>query len=106
MIFNKIKVWSEKINDYNIVLLSLPEIDRLAILASLKELEKDVFVALLGRNEILYIISTDERLSANEIVKTIIDKTGKKGGGNPAFAQVSVKDVDKPFELVKSVLIS
>ncbi len=106
MIFKKIKVWSEKINEYNLVLLSLPEIDRQAILASLKELEKDVFVALLGRDEILYVISTDERLSAKEIVKNIIDKTGKKGGGNPAFAQVSVKDIDKPFELVKSVLTS
>ncbi len=106
MIFNKIKVWSEKINENNIILLSLPEIERQAILASLKELENDVFVALLGRNEILYIISTDERLSAKEIVKTIIDKTGKKGGGNPAFAQVSVKDIDKPFELVKSILTS
>lgn len=106
MIFNKIKVWSEKIKNYNLALLSLSEIDRQAILASLKELEKDVIVALLGRNEILYIISTDERISAKEIVKTIIDKTGKKGGGNPAFAQVSVKDIDKPFELVKSVLSS
>jgi alanyl-tRNA synthetase len=106
MIFNRIKVWSEKIKDYNLALLSLPEIDRQAILASLKELEKDAVVALLGRNEILYIVSTDERLSAKEIVKTIIDKSGKKGGGNPAFAQVSVKDIDKPFELVKSVLTS
>jgi alanyl-tRNA synthetase len=106
MIFNNIKVWSEEIKEYNLVLLSLPEIDRQAILASLKELEEDVLVALLGRNEILYIISSDERLSAKKIVKTIIDKTGKKGGGNPAFAQVSVKDIDKPFELVKSVLNS
>ncbi|MFW9852237.1 MAG: alanine--tRNA ligase-related protein [Candidatus Thorarchaeota archaeon] len=106
LVFKKIKLWSEKLNEYNIVLLSLPEIDRQAILASLKELEKDVFVVLLGRNEIMYLISTDERLPAKEIVKKIIDKTDKKGGGNPAFAQVSVKDVDKPFELVKSVLTS
>jgi len=106
MVFKKIKIWSEKINDYNIVLLALSEIDRQAILASLKELEEDVFVAILGRNEIMYLLSSDERLSAKEIVKTIVDKTGKKGGGNPAFAQVSVKDIDKPFELVKSILVS
>ena len=106
IVFNNINVLSEKIGEYNITYLTLPEIDRQIILSAVKELAQNNFVAIFGRNDILYLLSSEEGLLANEIAKTIMDKLGTKGGGNKGFAQLSVKDIEEPLEIVKSVLKS
>jgi alanyl-tRNA synthetase len=106
IVFRNIINLSEKIGHYNLTHLSLPEIDRQIILSSVKELVQDNFVAIHGRNDILYLISSDEKLLANEIAKTMMEKTKTKGGGNKGFAQLSVKDIEEPLEIVKSILKS
>ncbi|MHA1347361.1 MAG: hypothetical protein ACTSVO_11615 [Candidatus Heimdallarchaeaceae archaeon] len=104
MIFSEIAYWSQEINGNKIVFLNLPEIDRHALQSAAKELEKGFLIVVLGRNDILYFISTNEKLSAKEINDAIIKKTNSKGGGNKGFAQVNVKNVKEPLILVKEVL--
>ncbi len=104
MIFSEIAYRSQEINDNKIVFLNLPEIDRQALQSAARELEKGFFIVVLGRNDILYFISTNDELSAKEINDIIIEKTGSKGGGNKGFAQVNVKNIENPLSLVKEVL--
>ncbi len=104
MIFSEIAYRSQEINSNKIVLLNLPEIDRQALQSAARELEKGFLIVVLGRNDILYFISTNEELSAKKINEIIIEKTGSKGGGNKGFAQVNVKNVENPLSLVKEVL--
>ena len=88
----------------SITLLELKQLDRQIVQSSAKELEKDAFVALIGRNDILYLISTTDDLPANEIVKSFGSKTGAKGGGSKAFAQVSIKNIENPFSILKEII--
>ena len=104
MIFNQIAYRGQEINGKKVVFLNLPEIDRQALQAAARELEKGFLIVVLGRNDILYFISTNEELSAKEINDIIIEKTGSKGGGNKGFAQVNVKNVENPLNLAKEVL--
>ena len=52
------------------------------------------------------LISTNEKLPANEISKTLIEKIGTKGGGNKGFAQLSIKNVKEPLQLVEDIISS
>lgn len=104
MIFSEIASRSQEINGKKMVFLNLPEIDRQTLQAAARELEKGFLITILGRNDILYFISTNEELNAKEINDIIIEKTGSKGGGNKGFAQVNVKNIEDPLELVKEVL--
>ncbi|MHA1202292.1 MAG: alanine--tRNA ligase-related protein [Candidatus Heimdallarchaeaceae archaeon] len=104
MIFSEINYRSQEINGNKIVFLNLPEIDRQALQSAARELEKGFFIVILGRNDILYFISTNEELSAKKINDAIIEKTGSKGGGNKGFAQVNLKNIENPLGLVKEVL--
>ncbi len=104
MIFENIKTWSEEINDKHVTILELDEIDRQIIQSSAKELEKDSFLGLLGSNSILYLLSSLESLPANEVVSKLSSKTGAKGGGNKSFAQISVKDIENPFSVLKEII--
>ena len=104
MIFAKIDYRCQEINDKKVVLLNLPEIDRQVLQSAARELEKGFLTVVLGRNDILYFISTDGELSAKEINDLIIEKTGSKGGGNKGFAQVNAKNIEDPLSLVKEVL--
>ncbi|MHA1551332.1 MAG: alanine--tRNA ligase-related protein [Candidatus Heimdallarchaeaceae archaeon] len=104
LIFSEIAYRGQEINDNKIVFLNLPEIDRQALQSAARELEKGFFIVVLGRNDILYFISTNEELSAKEINDIIIEKTGSKGGGNKGFAQVNAKNIEDPLSLVKEVL--
>ncbi|MCK5303837.1 MAG: hypothetical protein KAJ72_01205 [Candidatus Heimdallarchaeota archaeon] len=104
LIFSEIAYRGQEINDNKIVFLNLPEIDRQALQSAARELEKGFFIVVLGRNDILYFISTNEELSAKEINDIIIEKTGSKGGGNKGFAQVDAKNIEDPLSLVKEVL--
>ncbi|MBY9000618.1 MAG: alanyl-tRNA editing protein [Candidatus Heimdallarchaeota archaeon] len=104
MLFSKISNWSQKINGMNIALLHLPEIDRQALQSAARELEKGFLIVVLGRNDILYFISTDETIMANDINAKIIERTSAKGGGNKGFAQVNVKNIEEPLALVQEVL--
>ena len=106
IVLKNVNVLSEKVGDFNITFLTLPEIDRQIILSAVKELAPNNFVVIIGRNDILYLLSSEEGLLANEIAKLIMDKLGTKGGGNKGFAQLSVKDVKEPLDLVKSILKS
>jgi alanyl-tRNA synthetase len=104
MIFSEIVYRSQEINGKKIVFLNLPEIDRQALQSAARELEEGFLIVVLGRNAVLYLISTNEELSAKEINDIIIEKTGSKGGGNKGFAQVNVKNIEDPLGLVKEVL--
>lgn len=104
MIFSEIAYRGQEINGKKIVFLNLPEIDRQALQSAARELEKGFLLVVLGRNDILYFISTNEELSAKEINDIIIEKTGSKGGGNKGFAQVNAKNIEDPLSLVKEVL--
>ncbi|MCK5141832.1 MAG: hypothetical protein KAQ70_06530, partial [Candidatus Heimdallarchaeota archaeon] len=104
MIFSEIAYRSQEINGKKIVFLNLPEIDRQALQSAARELEKGFLIVVLGRNDILYFISTNEELSAKEINDIIIEKTGSKGGGNKGFAQVNANNIEDPLSLVKEVL--
>ena len=104
LIFSEIAYRGQEINDNKIVFLNLPEIDRQALQSAARELEKGFFIVVLGRNDILYFISTNEELSAKEINDIIIEKTGSKGGGNKGFAQVNANNIEDPLSLVKEVL--
>ncbi|MCG3222652.1 MAG: alanyl-tRNA editing protein [Candidatus Heimdallarchaeota archaeon] len=106
LIFQNIQTYSKKINDYSFTSFTLPEIDRLPIQSAAKELGPNNFIAVHGRNEILYLISTNEKLLANEIAKTLIEKIGTKGGGNKGFAQLSIKNVKEPLQLVEDIISS
>jgi len=104
MIFSEISYRCQEINGNKIAFLNLPEIDRQALQSAARELEKGFLIVVLGRNNILYFISTNEELSAKEINDIIIEKTDSKGGGNKGFAQVNVKNIEDPLSLVKEVL--
>lgn len=104
MIFSEIACRGQEINGKKVVFLNLPEIDRQALQSAARELEKGFLLVVLGRNAILYFISTNEELSAKEINDIIIEKTDSKGGGNKGFAQVNVKNVEDPLSLVEDVL--
>ncbi|MHA1197992.1 MAG: hypothetical protein ACTSQF_01360, partial [Candidatus Heimdallarchaeaceae archaeon] len=62
------------------------------------------FLGLLGSNDILYLLSTIDSLPANEIVSVFGSKTDAKGGGSKAFAQVSVKNIENPFSILKEII--
>ncbi|MHA2255286.1 MAG: alanine--tRNA ligase-related protein [Candidatus Heimdallarchaeaceae archaeon] len=94
LIFQNIHSYSKKIKDFSFTSFTLPEIDRLPIQSAAKELDEDSFVAIHGRNEILYLISTNE------------EKIGTKGGGNKGFAQLSIKNVKEPLQLVEDIISS
>ncbi|MEE9409839.1 MAG: alanyl-tRNA editing protein [Candidatus Heimdallarchaeota archaeon] len=100
------KSLSKKINNHTILLLSLPEVDRQIIQYSAKELCKNVFVAILAKNDILCLLSSDKSLPADEIVKILMKKLDRKGGGSKAFAQIFVKEVDEPLKLVEDSILS
>ncbi|NPD89155.1 MAG: hypothetical protein HGN29_10550 [Asgard group archaeon] len=106
LIFQNIQPYCKKINGYSFTSFTLPEIDRLHIQSAAKELDSDIFVAIHGRNEILYLISTNGKLPANEITNTLIEKIGTKGGGNKGFAQLSIKNVKEPLQLVEEIISS
>jgi len=106
LLFQKIHTWSEKINGYSVVLLDIPTLDRITVQAALKEVKEEMFIAIIGRNAVLYIVSTNEHIKANGIIDKIKEKTGAKGGGNKGFAQMSVKDIEEPLHLVREVLSS
>jgi len=106
LLFQKINIWSEKIQSYSVVLLDLPTLDRITVQAALKEVKEEMLIAIIGRNAILYIISTNEHIQANVVIDKIKEKTGAKGGGNKGFAQMSVKDIKEPLQLVREVLSS
>ncbi|MCK4844703.1 MAG: alanyl-tRNA editing protein [Candidatus Heimdallarchaeota archaeon] len=106
LLFQKINIWSEKIQNYSVVLLDIPTLDRITVQAALKELKEEMLIAIIGRNAILYIISTNEHIQANGVIDKIKEKTGAKGGGNKGFAQMSVKDIKEPLQLVREVLSS
>ncbi len=105
-LFQKIHHWSEKIQNYSVTLLDIPTLDRITVQAALKEVEEEIFIAITGKNAILYLISTNERIKANEVIDKIKEKTRAKGGGNKGFAQMSVKDIEEPLQLVREVLSS
>ncbi len=104
MIFENISNWSEEINGKKITLLELRQIDRQIIQSSAKELEENSFLGLIGSNDILYILSSTESLPANEIVNSFGSKTDSKGGGSKTFAQISVKNVENPFSVLKEII--
>ncbi len=106
LLFQKINIWSEKIQNYSVVLLDIPTLDRITVQAALKEVKEEMLIAIIGRNAILYIISTNEHIQANGVIDKIKEKTGAKGGGNKGFAQMSVKDIKEPLQLVREVLSS
>jgi Ser-tRNA(Ala) deacylase AlaX len=106
LIFQNIQPYCRKIKDHSFAPFTIQEIDRLPIQSAAKELEDNYFVAIHGRNEILYLISTNEKLPANEIAKTLIEKIGTKGGGNKGFAQLSVKNVKEPLQIVEEIISS
>ncbi len=106
LLFQKINIWSEKIQNYSVVLLDIPTLDRITVQAALKEVKEEMLIAIIGRNAILYIISTNEHIQANVVIDKIKEKTGAKGGGNKGFAQMSVKDIKEPLQLVREVLSS
>ncbi|MCE7741524.1 MAG: alanyl-tRNA editing protein [Candidatus Heimdallarchaeota archaeon] len=104
MIFENTKIWSEEINGKQVTLLELEQLDRQIIQSSAKELENNAFLGLLGSNDILYLLSTIESLPANEVVSAFGSKTDAKGGGSKAFAQVSVKNIENPFSVLKEII--
>jgi len=106
LIFQNIKSYSTEVNGYSFATFTLNEIDRLPIQSAAKDLEGDSFVAIRGRNDIFYLISTNERLPAIKIAKSLMEKTGTKGGGNKGFAQLSVKNVKDPLELLEEIILS
>ena len=106
LIFQNIQYYSKKINGYVFTALNLQSVDRLPIQSAAKELESEQFIAISGRNEILYLISTNEKLPAVEIAKKIMEKTETKGGGNKGFAQLSIKNIKEPLQLVEDIISS
>ena len=55
-------------------------------------------------NDILYLLSSDEKLPANDIVKELLEITGNKGGGNKAFAQISIQGTENPLKIVENII--
>jgi alanyl-tRNA synthetase len=106
LIFQKIRFYSREIKGNSFAFFTLQEIDRLPILSAVKELEAESFVAIHGRNEILYLISTNDKLPANEIAKSLMEKIKTKGGGNKGFAQLSIKNIKEPLQLVEEIISS
>ncbi len=104
MIFAEINNWSQTINGQSVTFLQLEEIDRQIIQSSAKELQQNAFLGLLGNNDILYLLSTIDSLPANEIVNRFSSKTHTKGGGSKTFAQVSVKEIDSPFSILREII--
>ena len=104
MIFSNIHSWQKRINDYSCVFLELPEIDRQAIQSAAKEIAEGVFLSIIGKNDILYLLSSDEKLPANDIVKELLEITGNKGGGNKAFAQISIQGTENPLKIVENII--
>ncbi len=104
MIFSKIHNWQKTINDYSCVFLEIPEIDRQAIQSAAKEIAEGVFLSIIGKNEILYLLSSDEKLPANDIVKKLLEITENKGGGNKSFAQISIQGIENPLKVVENVI--
>lgn len=106
MIFSNLQHWKITINRLSCIFFELPEIDRQAILSAAKEMIEGFLVAIVGKNEILYILSSDESIPANEVIKKLLEITGNKGGGNKAFAQISIQKVENPLKLVEDVIKS
>ncbi len=104
LLFKNLEYLSEKIEGRNIALLSLPTIDRQTIQYSARELVENVFVAIAARNEILYLLSSDNEIKAIEIAKSLMKKIDTKGGGNNNFAQLSFKGTDNPLDLVRETI--
>ena len=104
MIFSNIHSWQKRINDYSCVFLELPEIDRQAIQSAAKEIAEGVFLSIIGKNDILYLLSSDEKLPANDIVKELLEITGNKGGCNKAFAQISIQGTENPLKIVENII--
>ena len=52
----------------------------------------------------MYLLSSQEDLPADELVRKFTEKTGNRGGGNKSFAQISIKDVEKPIEIIKEII--
>ncbi|MCG3257942.1 MAG: hypothetical protein KAU62_17685, partial [Candidatus Heimdallarchaeota archaeon] len=104
MIFSNLQHWKITINGLSCVFFELPEIDRQAIQSAAKEMIEGFLVVIIGKNEILYILSSDESIPANEVTKKLLEITKNKGGGNKAFAQISIQKVENPLKLVKDVI--
>jgi len=104
LLFKNIEILSEDINGKKIVLLSLPSFDRQTIQYSAKELAENVVVAILARNEILYLLSSDNEVEVDKIANSLMEKTGTKGGGNKVFAQLSVEGTNEPLDLVRDLI--
>ena len=104
MVFGGLQKWEEKIGNYSCVFLELQEVDRQTIISAVKEIPDDYLVNILGDNHILYIISSNENIPANEVIRKFTEITGKKGGGNKSSAQVFVHELDEPFEILRKII--
>ncbi|MCE7748837.1 MAG: hypothetical protein GPJ51_10590 [Candidatus Heimdallarchaeota archaeon] len=104
MIFRNLQHWKITINGISCIFFELPEIDRQAIQSAAKEMIEGFLIVIIGKNEILYILSSDERIPADEVTKKLLEITKNKGGGNKAFAQISIQKVENPLKLVKDVI--
>ena len=104
MIFSNLQHWKITINGISCIFFELPEIDRQAIQSAAKEIIEGFLIVIIGKNEILYILSSDERIPADEVTKKLLEITKNKGGGNKAFAQISIQKVENPLKLVKDVI--
>ena len=106
ILFKNLEYFSEKIKGKSIAFLSLPTINRQTIQYSARELVDNVFVAIAARNEILYLLSSDNEIDAIKIANSLMQKIGTKGGGNKNFAQLSAKGIEEPLEMVRDVITS
>ena len=106
ILFKNLEHLTEKIKGKNIAFLSLPTINRQTIQYSARELVDNIFVAISARDEILYLLSSDSDIDAIEVANSLIEKIGTKGGGNKNFAQLSVKGIEEPLDMVKEEITS
>ena len=74
------------------------------VLQELGPLSKNTLAAMIVKGPILVIVSEEEKLPADELIKIYCKKTNNKGGGTPKIAQAAIKDTKNVFALIEQII--
>ncbi|MHA1304708.1 MAG: alanine--tRNA ligase-related protein [Candidatus Heimdallarchaeaceae archaeon] len=95
---------TKEINGHKVAFLHLPNIDRDLIRPVTGDLPDNIFIVILGKNDILYLLSTSQNLQASDVAKIIREEYDQKGGGNKGFAQIKLEGIENPLDLVEKII--
>ncbi|MHA1223155.1 MAG: alanine--tRNA ligase-related protein [Candidatus Heimdallarchaeaceae archaeon] len=106
LLLQNIKNITEEIGTIDVAFLSLPEIDRKTIQAAAKSLTSNTLAVIIGSNNTLFFIASDDEIQLDKISKEIKEKVGLKGGGNKAFAQFHLDDTRSSMEAIREMVFN